>query len=243
MSRMIKTAALHVILTLATASIALAQTSPVPERPIFANFDIGGQVTTSTFSGSTTSDVFGETATVNLNQAVGSGLVVGGRGGYLFNSRFGAAIGVWGSSGKGDATIVASIPDPLVTGKFKTVTVTATDLKQTNVGVDFQVVWTQPITDRIHLSVFGGPSIIHVSQDIGTVQVASGSQNVTPGSKHESATTGKAGNVGVDGIYEVTPRFGVGAFVRYAGGKADLPSVSGVTVGGVQVGGRLQVWF
>ena len=40
---------LHLIL--ATASAARAQTSTVPERPIFANLDIGGQVSTSTFSG------------------------------------------------------------------------------------------------------------------------------------------------------------------------------------------------
>ncbi len=41
MSRMSRTIALHFILILATASAARAQTSTVPERPIFANLDIG----------------------------------------------------------------------------------------------------------------------------------------------------------------------------------------------------------
>ena len=243
MSRMSRTIALNVVLILATASAARAQTSTVPERPIFANLDIGGQVTTSSFSGSSTTPVFNENATINLNQNVGKGFFWGVRGGYLFNSHIGAAVGVWGSSGKGDATIVASIPDPLVTGKFKTVTVTGTDLKQTNVGVDFQLVWTRPITDRIQVSVFGGPTIIHVSQDVGTIAVASGGQTASASSERQSATTGKAGNIGVDGIFEVTKRFGLGAFVSYAGGKADLPSASSVTVGGVHIGGRLQMWF
>jgi hypothetical protein len=239
---MSRTIALNVILILATASAARAQTSTVPERPIFANFDIGGQVTTSSFSGTSTTPVFNETATINLNQTVGTGLIVGLRGGYLFNSHIGVAIGVWGSSGKGDSTVVASIPDPLVTGKFKTVTVTGTDLKQTNVGVDFQLVWTRPITDRFRLAVFGGPTIIHVSQDVGSIAVDSGGQ-ASPSSEHQSATTAKAGNIGADTVFDITKRFGVGVFVRYAGGKADLPAASSVTVGGTQVGARLQMWF
>ena len=100
MSRMSRTIALHFILILATASAARAQTSTVPERPIFANLDIGGQVSTSTFSGSSTRVISGENATINVTQSVGSGFLVGLRGGYLFNSHIGVAIGVWGSSGR-----------------------------------------------------------------------------------------------------------------------------------------------
>ena len=115
---------------------------------------------------------------------------------------------------------------------------TGTDLKQSNVGVDFQLVWTRPITDRFRLSVFGGPTIIHVSQDVGTITDSGGFS-----SEHQSATTAKAGNIGADTVFDITKRFGVGIFVRYAGGKADLPSASSVTVGGTQVGARLQMWF
>ena len=59
----------------------------------------------------------------------------------------------------------------------------------------------------------------------------------------ESKTTPKAGNVGLELGYRMSDRYGLGGFVRYAGGKVDLPSVPNLTVGGVQVGGRMRFWF
>jgi hypothetical protein len=41
----------------------------------------------------------------------------------------------------------------------------------------------------------------------------------------------------------LTRRYGVGAFIRYAGATVDLPSVSDLKVGGFQIGGGLRVRF
>jgi hypothetical protein len=54
------------------------------------------------------------------------------------------------------------------------------------------------ITDKIDLAVSGGPSIIHVKQDLGSITVAPGTQNTTTSIETQSKTTAKAGNVGVD---------------------------------------------
>ena len=190
----------------------------------------------------TTSPIFGEDATIDLNETVGRGPVYGLRGGYRFRPNFAVALGVWGTRGKSESAIVASIPDPLVTGHFKTVTVNGSGMNQTDVGVDLQLVWMRPIGDRLLVSVFGGPSFIHVAQDVATVAIDAG-QNAVPTFERQSKNTAKAGNVGVDALYSFKPRYGIGVFVRFAGGTVDLPSVPGLTVGGVQVGGRLQMWF
>jgi hypothetical protein len=81
-----------------------------------------------------------------------------------------------------------------VTGKFKTVTVTGTDLKQTNVGVDFQLVWTRPITDRFLASPFlGGPD--YHSRLSGCWDDRGGlwRPDASPSSERQSATTAKGG--------------------------------------------------
>lgn len=73
--------------------------------------------------------------------------------------------------------------------------------------------------------------------------VAAGTQNVTPTSTSESGTTGKAGNVGLDLSYLVTTNYGIGAFIRYAGGELNLPTAPNLKVGGLQMGGGLRLRF
>ena len=95
------------------------------------------------------------------------------------------------------------------------------DLKQSTVAINFQIVWMRPLTDRFDLSVFGGPSIIRVKQDIASATAED--RIPCPTIESQSETTGKAGTVGVDLSYRLNDRYGVGGFVRYAGGAVDLP--------------------
>jgi hypothetical protein len=157
-------------------------------------------------------------------------------GGYRVWPDLAFAVGLWTFNGSGSAAIAASLPDPLLFGHPTIVTSSASDLKQTDIGVNLQAVWTMAITDKIDLAVSGGPSIIHVKQDLGSITVAPGTQNTTTSIDTQSKTTAKAGNVGVDVSYKLTTRYGVGGFIRYAGGVADLPSSPGMKVGGIQVG-------
>jgi hypothetical protein len=54
---------------------------------------------------------------------------------------------------------------------------------------------------------------------------------------------GFGGNVGADLSTFFSERYGFGVFVRYVAAKVDLPSASGVTVGGVQAGAGLRLRF
>jgi len=228
---------------LAVGSAAYAQGPTPNDRDVFGNIDIGGLTQTHSFGTTYTKPIFGEQATIDLNQTVGSGGMFGIRAGYRWRPGFAFALGIWGTRSKSESSIVASIPDPVVSGHPKTVTVNGSGMHQTDIGLDFQLAWMLPVTNRILLTVSGGPTVLHVSQDVATVAVANGTQNVTSSYQTESKTTAKAGNVGVDALYSLGSRYGLGGFVRYAGGTVNLPSVSGLSVGGVQVGGRLQMWF
>jgi hypothetical protein len=227
-----------------TATVAARAQSPAPAASkAFVNVSVGGQLRSDTFGSSSTFTLFNETATVASNQSIGRGFVFDIGGGYKLTDHFAVGAGLWTQNSKGTANLVASLPDPLVFNHRITVGTTMADQKQTDVGVNIQLMWMTPLTNKIDLTISGGPTIVHVSQDVASITVAPGTVNTANTSANESKTTAKAGNVGADVSYALTPRFGLGAFVRYAGGSVDLPSVSGLNVGGVQVGVGARIKF
>ena len=96
--------------------------------------------------------------------------------------------------------------------------------------------WARPVTDKFDVAVLFGPSFLHVSQTVASVDVAPGTLATTPTTAIESKNSGKAGMAGVDLLYKLNERYGAGFFVRYAGGEVDLPSAPNMKVGGIQAG-------
>ena len=231
-------------LTLASATAARAQAPSTTEDPeYFISVNGGGQFQSREFSGVSLFTLFGENGTVTLNQTVGGGFVFDVSGGYRVWRRISAAIGISTFHGTGEAASIATIPNPIKFGQPTTKSFSASDygkLSQTDIAINFQAVWMKPLTSRIDLWLFGGPSLIHVRQDVAS---ATESTNPSAAVKSESKTTAKAGTAGVDLSYRLNDQYSVGAFVRYAGGQADLPSVSNLTVGGVQAGGGVRYRF
>jgi hypothetical protein len=229
-------------LTLGTALNARAQTPP-NEPVMFVNVSVGGQFQSRDFSSFSTFELFNETGTVDANQTIGGGFVFDATAGHRFGRRFAGAIGVSTFNGSGEAAAVAAIPSPLFVGKPTIKNFSPSDygdLKQSNVAINFQLVYIWPLTNRIDLQVFGGPSIVHVSQDIAT---ATPVENSTATIESQSATSGKSGSVGIDLAYNLNTRYGVGGFVRYLGGQVDLPSVENFTIGGTQAGAGIRIRF
>jgi hypothetical protein len=100
--------------------------------------------------------------------------------------------------------------------------------------------WMRGLTDRLDLAIFGGPSIIRVKQDLAS---ATETAEATARIEEQSKTTVKAGTVGADLTYRVTDRYGIGGFVRYAGGKVNLDAAPDFTVGGIQAAGGVRIRF
>ena len=152
-------------------------------------------------------------------------------------------IGFSSFSRPSDASVTASIPNPLIFDQPLTVTSTQSGLAHSEKGVHLQAVWFVPVTDKIDVALFVGPSFIHVTQGlVSAATIPSGTQNVnlTVGSEEGTA---KGVNVGVDGNYLFTRNFGAGIFIRYAGGSVDLPSAPDLKVGGFQAGIGARVRF
>lgn len=220
-----------VLVVAAAPAVARAQT---PSARAYLNVDIGAQPQQRTFTTATSLSVYDESATVNTTQGVRNGPVFEISGGYYLTPRFaiGAGFSAFGRDGSGSLT--ASVPDPIFFDRPTTLTSSASALSHRERGVDVQAVWLVPLADHIDMALSAGPSFIRVAQDIATANIAAG-QAITTANRTERGTAIGA-NAGVDFSYLFTPGVGVGLFARYAGGSVDLPSVSGLHVGGFRTG-------
>jgi hypothetical protein len=236
-------------LTMAGASWLSAQTttpqitSPtLQDTTVFVNINGGGQTQSRTLSTDFSFPVYGQTATVNTIATVDGGPIfdmsIGYRfkRGYGFIEHVGAAFGFTTFGTTGSASGAASIPSPIFFNRPAAVTIDAQPAKRTERSVYFVVVGFMPITDRLELAVSVGPSVTSVHQELITaVSVPAGTQTVVATMQKESGTA-KSGIVGADLTYLFTKNIGIGGFVRYNGGSADLTSATGVKTGGAQLG-------
>jgi hypothetical protein len=238
----------NIILVMAAAMAAFgsdagAQTQPPPATLGFLNVNFGMQPSSTAVGRSNSFRLYEETATLTTAQENGKGAVVDIAGGYRFRPNLAAAIGFSNFSNTSDGGVVVTVPDPLITDRPVTVNTSVTDLKHSERGIHLQAVWFMPITNQIDVALSAGPSIIRVSQDlVGSVTIPAGTQAVTPNVSTEKKTAIGV-NVGFDGSYLFTRNFGAGVFIRYAGAKVDLPSVSDLRVGGLQAGVGARVRF
>jgi hypothetical protein len=232
-----------VIAVLAGAGAADAQQELVKTGFVAVNF--GAQSTQRELATSQTSTIYDETATITSSQPIHNGPILEIGGGYRVrpNVTVGARFSTFGFGRTSESTVVASIPDPVAYNRPKTVTQTTPDLTHSEQGIHIQATWFKAVTPRIDVSLSGGPSFIHVSQQLtANITVPTGTQTITV-TKETQTGTAIGFNAGFDGAVMVNPQYGVGLFVRYTQGTVDLPAVTGLKVGGLQSGLGLRVRF
>jgi len=227
------------------ATTAFAQTpSPTSPGEVFVAINAAGQFQDRSFGSSGTFTSFNETGSYETLQNIGSAFVFDASGGYHFAEHMAVGAGIWLGHAKSAVAGSAILPDPVFFGRYTTVTPTPpSDLSQGTFGLNFQFIYTVPVNNRIDFALFGGPTLLHVSQDVGSITVSPTTQTAAMSSESQSATTMKAGNVGLDITYKLAEEYGIGFFIRYAGGEVDLPAVSNLKVGGLQFGGGVRFRF
>ena len=243
MKTMKRTACLCVGVALLAAKSADAQVpSPATEK-FFVNVNFGGQLASRTLGATVTKTVYDEPATLTSTHPVGRGALVD----------FGAGYRVWGDvyvgivvsrfSTSTDASYAASIPDPAVFNRPRSSTGSESALTRTEFAINPNVTWVTALTDKTDVAVGIGASIIKLRQEVaGDFTVPLGTQSVIPIIVEEKSTA-KGVYAAMDLMYSLTAKYGVGVFVRYAGGKADLLSAPSHNVGGMQAGGGIRLRF
>jgi uncharacterized protein YgiM (DUF1202 family) len=196
---------------------------------------------------------FAETATVNVDFPAKNAAGFDVEGGFRVWRNMAAGIGITAVNRSTTTTVTGSMPNPLylarpiaVTGGF--------DATNSQVGIHLQVAWVIPVSPKMHLTVFGGPSIFMVEQTIVQPQgiaLSSGypfdSGAISSAATTDASKTAFGFGAGADVAYFFTRTVGVGGILRYARASVSFPVTGQPSVeteaGGFQVGAGLRVRF
>ena len=253
------------ILLAGLAATAQAQTATSQAKSVnswdgrgyYVNVSFGGQAQDESFSNVSTFDIYGETGAVGSAASVGGGPFFEIAGGRRVWGNFGLGLAYTGIQTKSDSAVTVRVPHPIVRNQPREVTASGGELEHSESAVHVQLSWLMPITNEFKLMFMAGPSFFSARQEVATISpqdigdVAPFTtvtiNNITRSEVKDSPV---GINIGVDGTYHLTSRYGVrigvGGFLRYAGAGADFPTEGGdssVRVGGPQAGIGLRLRY
>jgi hypothetical protein len=234
---------------------------PPPAERFYVNLSGGFQAKSETIREAGSFDIYDEPAQFTLGREIEGGGLFDIGGGVRFMRRFGAGLSYTQRvKTTDDITADVTVPHPLFGPEPRSASVQVGGVGYSERAVHLQAAYFLPLTTRIDIAFFVGPSFFTVDLDrasIGPENVQEGPFPFTTVSLSGATISGRSEsavgfNIGVDGTYLVTRRFGGhfggGLFLRYSRASVDIPAVAGggsvgVDAGGFEVGGGLRVRF
>ena len=241
----------------ATAEAQSASNNSWDGRGYYVNVSFGGQAQDETLSGASTFDRYGETGAVASAQSIGGGPFFDISGGRRVWGNFGLGLAYTSIQTKSDGAVSVRVPHPILRNQPRDASTTISDLEHSESAVHLQLSWLMPITNEFKLMFMAGPSFFSARQEVATISPLDDIEDVAPFTTvtirsitvTEQKDSPVGFNIGVDGTYHLTSRYGarigVGGFLRYTGAGADFLTEGdgSVRVGGPQAGIGLRVRF
>jgi hypothetical protein len=188
--------------------------------------------------------LYDELGTFEGDRQIGGGAVFDLSGGARVWRNLAVGLGFSRFGNSNSVSITARVPDPLVFDAPLAQTLSAGELDHSETAVHISAVWFWPYSDKIDFAFFAGPSIFSVNhQTVTAISVIENTATATGVTTAEASETTVGINIGADVSYMITPRYGAGVLLRYAGGSVEVPSVDSLGVGGFQIGAGLRVRF
>ncbi|MCY4077645.1 MAG: hypothetical protein OXH04_19680 [Acidobacteria bacterium] len=172
--------------------------------------------------------------------------------GYRLGDAFALAVAVSFVKGDGEAAVSGRAPHPFFHNRDREFAGVAAGLTRQELGFHLQAQYLAPVTDSLTVTLFGGPTVISLQQDLVTdaqfrqrypYETATYDRAIAGG----QSGTGVGFNVGADLAYYFSDLAGVGVLARYSRATVDLASGGGGTVGvpagGLHLGGGLRLRF
>jgi hypothetical protein len=206
-------------------------------------FGAGGQTASTDFSEVHSEPLNAEQKTWTADYSVKSGVEFEIGGGWrIWQSLFaGATYSRFHDSRK--ANVSAEIPHPFFFNQPRHVTGESSALAHDENGGHISLSWIVPVSRRLEVSVFGGPSLINVSRQL-VKDVQYGETYPYDTATFSQATVERVGKTsvgahgGVDVTWLLNRQVGVGGLVRYSRASVDLSTPAGgsisVDAGGLQ---------
>jgi hypothetical protein len=209
------------------------------------------QTTPLTFTTTSTLEVSQESGEVRTGHHITPGFVYDVTAGGKVKGKLGVSTAVSYRQQTEFGQVLATIPHPFIFNQARLVAGTAS-LKRSDLALHLAAQYLMPVSDRLQVSLFGGPTYFRVNQDmVGNVET-----NETfpyDEAQYVGATASREHgshigfNAGTDVALFFTRTLGVGGLVRFSQGTVHLPTPSGDTaslkVGGLQLGAGVRMKF
>jgi hypothetical protein len=228
------------ILTAALPGVAWAQR---PASPLFFHGSAGVPIPeTGTFTQSASVPLLGETASHHSQYEAPSGLFLDGGGGFLFSPWLGGAVSFSRSGGSKPADFSLTRPHPLLFNALVTRDSTSQSLDQVQRSFHLSAVITPnwDVARNYDLKLFVGPSRIYVDQELITaIDISESLQGAAYDftidrpviSDGKVCACAWGFHVAADASRYLSPRFGLGAMVRYSRATVQLQNAARLALG------------
>jgi opacity protein-like surface antigen len=249
-----------VVLTLAASAVAEAQTRPTPRpapaaRPmisgrVFISVDGMYQVGSNDFTDTATIRENAEDGRFKTDYQVKAGPAFNISGGALLWRNLAIGVGVTRFSTSTVTALDAAVPHPFFFNQPRSV-MGEFEGDRSELAVHVQVRGMIPISDRVQVTLFGGPSFFTIEQSIVSdfdysesypFDTATFTRAIA-----DTQSESKIGfNVGGDVAYFFSRQVGIGVTAQYTGATVEMTVPSGtadVKAGGGQIGGGLRLRF
>lgn len=235
---------------LCLAQSAAAQSAAAPRAYVVVNGAY--QLTANDFADDATKRENAEDGRLDASYIVKGGPAIDVAGGTTVWRNLGVGVGVTRFSVAIPTTVTGTVPHPFFFNRLRPVSGEATGLTREEFAIHVQARGVFPVSSRIQVTVFGGPSFFRVKQGVVTDFTYRDSYPYDEATFGSAVTsTAKVSKIGFNGGGDIafffTRNVGVGATVQFAGTSVELPAAGGSTrevkVGGGKVGGGLRLRF
>lgn len=238
---------LVLFLILGAPAIAAAQAPPAQRFRVGINGGVQASDRTLAQSFSVTKNL--EATPIAVSASLKRGVWFDGGVLVRLAGRVGVAVSVSNLSRSESADVTAQVPHPFFFDRPRSVT-GATPLRHRETALHLQGSVLVRSSRRFDISVAGGPSIFSVAQNLVT-DVAYTEEYPFDVAAFAAAPstrlTKRVGgfNAGADVTWRLSPRFGMGALVRYTRASTTFAITEGnsttLDVGGIQAGGGVRI--
>jgi len=229
---------------LGTARIASAQMTPWADRG-YINVGWGVESGSSAMSGTRTSTIYEETATVNSAATFTSGSLFDVGAGFRVWRNLTVGAGYHQEQNDTDGQLTGSIPSPVFFNRPRTLNESITGLDRKEQATHLMVGWVMPFGPKLDVLVSGGPTFFRVEQEsVSEVSIGESGSTFTTRPTLAVFKKSKTGfNAGADATYILwsndSVRLGAGGFLRFTKAEVSLPMLSTeqpTEIGGMQFG-------
>jgi hypothetical protein len=243
----------------AAAQSPTPQLAPVPVSPrasahrIFVALNGGYQASSVTFADTRAEPINAETASWTADYKVEAGRSIDMGAGVRVWRNLAVTVGMSRFTERRAAAVSGEIPHPFFFNRPRGVTGETQALKHAERALHVGAGWIVSATERLQLTLFGGPSLFSIERDLLEDITYADSypydDAAYSGAIVRSASQSRVGfNAGADVSYFVSDAIGFGGGVRFSRAQANLqsPATGGavpVDVGGAQASVGLRLRF